>query len=226
MTTNTFYKKSAISLLALFSVSAFANSGKQTAEQQKWHDLSDPRAIYTGVSVAGGSEGVNISANYGSYLSSQFKQKITVEAMNDLDYYNVDYVVLNANTGSGFAAESSWNRDVWGINGANDTAFGVFAKIPLDKTQITIYPKLNMGMLWGGDDNTTTYIQFDATTRFKFNRMFWVGVTPTYTYAMKGIEINKWTGTLDAGVQLSPEFSLAASVNDDEEYWIQATFTF
>lgn len=220
-------KNVSLALLALFSTSVFANT--QVKKEETWYDLSDPRAIYSGVSVAAGNEGVNISANYGGYLNGQYKHKITVEAMNDLEYYNVDYMLINANTDSGFTIESTWDRELRidkQYVDVNDTSLGVFAKIPLLNDKLNIYPKMNLGMLWGDIESTTTYIQFDATTRFRFNRMFWIGITPTYTYAMKGHDLSEWNATLDAGVQLSPAFALAAHVNDDEEFWVDVTFAF
>ena len=214
--------------LTLFSAALFANEKANTA--QAWVDLSDPFAVYSGVSVAAGKEGVNISANYGGYLNGLYKHKITVEAMNDMEYYNVNYMLINASTNSGFTIETTWDRDLSNLNkaiikDANDTSLGVFANIPLLNNKLNIYPKLNLGMLWADEVDTTTYIKFDATTRFKFNHMFWVGVTPTYTYAMKGYELSEWQATLDAGMQLSPAFGISGHVNNDE-YWIDIAFAF
>jgi hypothetical protein len=223
-------KTSSIVLLTLFSSALLANVNTQVEKEETWLDLSDPRAIYSGVSVAGGNEGVNIAAKYGGYMNGQYKHQVSVEAINDLEYYNIDYMLVNANTQSGFTVESSWNRDIWGIKDVNDTSFGVFAKIPLLQNKfnnkLNIYPKLNLGMLWGDDVKSTTYIKFDATTRFKFNSMFWVGVTPTYTYAMKGYDLREWDATLDAGAQLSEAFALVAHVNNDEEFWVDVVFAF
>ena len=219
-------KKSTVALLTLFSSTLLANVNTQVQKEETWYDLSDPRAIYSSLSVAAGNEGVNISASYGGYLNGQYKHKITVEAMNDLEYYNVDYMLLNASTNSGFTIESTWDRDVFGLKDLNDTSVGVFAKIPLLNNKLNVYPKLNIGMLWGDEIDSTTYIKFDATTRYTFNRMFWVGITPTYTYAMKGYDVKEWETSLDAGVQLSSAFALAAHVNTDEEFWVDVIFAF
>jgi len=218
------FKKATLTLLSLFSVPLLANAQGNT--QETWNDLSDPRAVYSSVSVAAGNEGVNLSASYGGYLNGLYKHKFTVEAMNDLEYYNVDYMLVNASTDSGFSIESTWDRDIWGLKDLNDTSLGVFAKIPLMNNQLNIYPKLNLGMLWGEEVKSTTYIKLDATTRYNINRMFWVGVTPTYTYAMKGIDLKKWEASIDAGVQLSPAFAFAAHVNNDSEFWVDVIFTF
>jgi hypothetical protein len=219
-----FAKKSSIALLALVSSSLFAN--EQGANGEVWHNLSDPLAVYSNVSVGGGSEGVDVSASYGGYLNGQYKHKMTVEAMNDLDYYNVNYMLLNAGTNSGFTVETSWGRDLWDLTDVNNSSVGVFAKIPLMENKLTIYPKLNLGMLWGEDVDTTTYIQFDVTTRYKINHIFWVGITPTYTYAMKGYDIKEWDATLDVGAQLSGAFAVGAHWNDDNEFWFDVVFAF
>lgn len=217
-------KKITLTILSLCSMPLLANT--QSNNQETWHDLSDPRAVYSSVSVAAGNEGVNLSASYGGYLNGLYKHKITVEAMNDLDYYNLDYMLVNASSNSGFSVESSWGRDIWDLEDVNDTSVGVFAKIPFMNNKLNIYPKLNLGMLWGDDIKSTTYIKIDATTRYSINRMFWVGVTPTYTYAMKGVELKEWDASLDAGVQLSSEFAFAAHVNNDSEFWVDVIFTF
>jgi hypothetical protein len=217
-------KKASLTLLSLFSGALLANT--QNSSQETWNDLSDPRAVYSSVSVAAGNEGVNLSASYGGYLNGLYKHKFTVEAMNDLEYYNVDYMLVNASTNTGFSIESTWDRDRWKLKDMNDTSVGIFTKIPLMDNKLNIYPKINLGMLWGDEVKSTTYIKLDATTRFKINRMFWVGVTPTYTYAMKGIDLKEWDVSLDAGVQLSAAFAFAAHVNNDSEFWVDVIFTF
>ena len=217
------FKKRTLALLALSSVPLFVNA---ESNQETWPDLSDPRAIYSSVSVSAGNEGVNLSASYGGYLNGLYKHKITVEAMNDLEYYNLDYMVVNASTDTGFSFESTWDRDIWGYDDINDTSVGVFTKIPLMDNKLNIYPKLDLGMLWGDAVRSTTYVKLDATTRYNINRMFWVGVTPTYLYAMKGAELSEWDASLDAGAQLSENFAFAAHVNNDSEFWVDAIFTF
>lgn len=224
MCVNNLSKKSAIAFGFLLSTSLMVNAQEQKAKT--WIDLSDPRAVYTGVKASGGSEGVNVSANYGGYLNGQYKHKITVEAKNNLDYYNVDYMLINANTGSGFTIETTWDRDVWDIKDVNDISFGVFAKIPLLDGKLNIHPKFNLGMLWKSGMDSTSYAKFDASTRFSINRMFWVGITPTYTYTMKGYDVSGWETTIDGGIQISDVFAVAAHVNNDDEYWFDVIFAF
>ncbi|GLS91132.1 hypothetical protein GCM10007916_22010 [Psychromonas marina] len=216
-------KKIAITALSLCSAPLLANVQQSTED---WPDLSDPRAVYSSVSIAAGNDGVNLSATYGGYLNGLYKHKFTVEAMNDLEYYNVDYMVINANTETGFALESTWSRDNWKIDDHNDTSVGIFTKIPLMGNQLNVYPKLDVGMIWGEDIKTTTYVKLDATTRYSIDHMFWVGVTPTYTYAMQGYELNEWEVTFDAGVQLSEAFSFVAHIDDDLDFSFDVVFTF
>ncbi|PKF62181.1 hypothetical protein CW745_07235 [Psychromonas sp. psych-6C06] len=213
-----------LACMALFTLPLSVIAQEQNEEN--WIDLSDPRAIYSSVSVAAGNEGVNISGSYGGYLNGQYKHKITLEAMNDLDYYNVDYMLINASNNTGFSFESTWDRDVWGIRDVNDTSIGVFTKVPLMNNKLNVYPKLDLGMLWGDDVKSTTYIKFDATTRYSFTNKLWVGVSPTYTYAMKGIELSEWYGSVDAGIQLSESFAFSVHYNTDQEFSVKTIFTF
>lgn len=225
-------KKITLSLLSICSLPLLANT--QTDDQNTWHDLSDPRAVYSSVSVAAGKEGVNLAATYGGYLNGLYKQKITIESMNDLDYYNADYLLVNANSNSGFSLETTWDRDDWGIKeldgvkDINDVSAGVFAKIPMMvmNSRLNVYPKLNLGLLWGDKVKSTTYIKLDATTRYSITDTVWVGISPTFTYAMQGYEINEWGGSVDAGMQLSSEFAFAAHFNTEDELWVDVIFTF
>ena len=230
-------KKITLALLTLCSAT-FLNSAQaysqsvQADDPSTWHNLSDPRAVYSSVSVAAGKEGVNLSASYGGYLNGLYTQKITIESMNDLDYYNADYMVVNNNTSSGFSLETTWDRDDWDISeldnvrDVNDVAIGVFAKVPLGNGQANFYPKLDLGLLWGDDVKSTTYIKIDATTRFSVTNTVWVGVSPSYTYAMQGYNIREWTGSIDAGIQLSSEFAFSAHFNTEDNFWVDVIFTF
>lgn len=227
MLKNHFFKISAFSLLSLFSVATIATENKQT---QMWNDMSDPTAIYSNASIGGGTEGVDVSATYGGYLGGVYKHRFDVVAKNDFEYYEVNYLMLNAATKSGITFDSAWDRDVRykGINyyDVNDLSLGFFAKLSFINKRLNFYPKMSIGYMWADHMSDTTYVEFDATTRFSINRMFWVGVTPTYTYGMKGIELNEWTGTLDLGMQLSSGFGLSASINDDKDISGKVTFAF
>jgi len=224
-------KKTTLVLLSLCSAPLFANT--HTSYQQDWNDLSDPRAVYSSVGIAAGKEGVNLSASYGGYLNGLYKHKMTVEAMNDLDYYNADYIVVNDRTKSGFSIETTWDRDEWGFNelddidGVNSVAGGVFAKVPLlNNKKLNLYPKLNLGLLWGDDVDSTTYIQVETPLQYNVTERIWVGTTPTYTYAMQGYDIRDWNVSIEAGIQLSPEFTFVGNFNSDDELWFDVIFTF
>lgn len=220
-------KASVISLGSIFSFSALAANDNK---EEHWNDMSDPTAIYSSASIGGGNEGVDISATYGGYLGGVYKHRFNFAAKHDLEYYEANYLLLNSATNAGIAFDSTWDRDISyksvNYKGVNDTALGFFAKLGFLEDRLNFYPKMSVGYMWADDMSDTTYVKFDATTRFSFNRMFWVGITPTYTYGMKGLELNEWTGTLDAGVQLSTGFGLTASVNDDKEFWAQVLFAF
>jgi len=224
-------KKITLALLSLCSAPLLANT--QSSEQHTWHDLSNPREVFSSVGIAAGKDGVNLSASYGGYLNGLYKQKITVEAKNDLDYYDVEYMVLNDRTNSGFSVETTWDRDEWGFNelddvdGVNNVAGTVFAKVPLLKNEaLNLYPELKLGLLWGSGVDSTTYIQAEAPVRYNVTERAWVGATPTYTYAMQGYDINDWDVSVEAGIQLSPEFAFSGHFNSDDELWVKVLFTF
>ena len=222
-----FLKISVLSLISLFSAAAVAAEDEQA---QVWNDMSDPTAIYSNATIGGGTEGIDVSATYGGYLGGVYKHRIDVAAKNDFEYYEVNYLMLNATTKSGITFDSTWDRDVRykGINyyDVNDTSLGFFAKLSFMDKRLNVYPKVSLGYMWADNMSDTTYVEFDATTRFSINRMFWVGVTPTYTYGMNGIELSEWTGTLDLGMQLASGFGVSASVNDDKDVSAQVIFAF
>ena len=194
-----------------------------------WVDMSDPTAIYSHASVGGGNQGVDLSATYGGYLSGVYKHSFTLAAREDLEHYETNYFILNTASNSGVAFDNSWSEDIrvdhTDYDDLNDTSIGFFAKLPFED-KINFYPKVSVGFIWGDDFSDTTYVKFDATTRYRFDHMFWVGVTPTYAYGFKGEDLNEWTATLDAGVQVSDVFGISASVNDDKDFLANVTFAF
>jgi len=224
-------KKITLTLLSLCSAPLFANT--QTLDQQSWYDLSNPREIFSGVGIAAGSEGVNLSASYGGYLNGLYKQRITVEAINDLDYYAVEYMAINNTSNSGFSIETTWDRDEWGFNelddvdSVNNVAGTVFSKVPLLKNEkLALYPELKIGLLWGDHVDSTTYIEIETPLRYRINDRIWVGATPTYTYAMQGYDINDWNTSIEAAVQLSPEFTFSGQFSHDDKLSFKVLFTF
>lgn len=198
--------------------------------KENWVDMSDPTAIYSSASIGGGNQGVDISGTYGGYLGGEYKHRFNAQVKNDLEYYEFNYLLLNSATKSGLAIDSAWSKDIRvdhvTYKSTNDVSLNFFAKLGFIDDKLNFYPKMGVGYMWADKMSDTTYVKFDATTRYSFNKMFWVGVTPTYTYGMKGLELNEWEGSIDAGVQLSESFGLSASFNDDKDFSAQVMFAF
>lgn len=213
----------AVSLSVAFINTTFASS---KVDKKNWIDFSDPTAIYTSAGMSGGSEGVDIYATFGSYLGGQFKQKLTVEAKHDLEYYNINYLALNTANQAGFLVDTSWSRDIWGAEDVNDSSIGIIKKLPLMNNKLNIYPSMKLGLLWGDEIKSTTYAEVDVAVRYSFDRALWVGLTPSYRYAMKGIEISNWNASIDVGFQFANGFAVAAHANNDDEFWFDMTFSF
>jgi len=212
------------SILGLCSFTALAQ------DEKPWVDMSDPTAIYSSASIGGGTEGVDFEATYGGYLTGVYKHSFTVAAKHDLDFYEVNYLLLNSASNSGLTFDSNWSQDIRAdghdYDDINDTSIGVFAKLPYMQNRLNFYPKVSVGLLWEDNIENTAYVKFDATTRYSFNRMYWIGFTPTYAHGFKGVDLNEWTATIDAGVQLTDSFGFSVSANDDEELTANVKFAF
>lgn len=211
------------STLKFLGVSLLTVCASQAVAQQKnshWLDFSDPTAIYSKAGFAGGTEGVDLFAALGGYLGGQFKHRLTVEAMHDLDFYNVSYFAFNTGNDTGFRLDTKWDNE------SDKASLGVVKKLTLENKNIKLYPAMNLGMIWGDEISSTTYIELDMAVRYTVNRHFWVGVTPVYTYAMKGLDIKELHATLEAGYQLAKDVVVSAHINDDKEAWADLTFAF
>ena len=221
---NVILKASLTSLVGFCSFSVVAENNKN------WVDMSDPTAVYSNAVIGGGTEGVDFSARFGSYLSGVYKQRFTVAAKHNLDFYEFNYLLSNSVTKSGITFDSSWNKDIEAdhkdYEDVNDVSIGFFAKLDFMEKRLNVYPKANVGYIWKDDVEDTTYVKFDATTRYSFNKMYWVGLTPTYTYSFDGLHLKEWTVTADAGVQLSESFGINFSANNDEELTANIEFAF
>ena len=214
----------AASLLSVFAVHAVAE------QNSSWVDFSDPTAVYSKAGFAGGTEGVDIYGALGGYLGGQFKQKLTVEAMHDLDYYNINYFALNTSNDTGFSLNTTWS-DLYDHSEYNNDSYdkasvGVVKKLILENRSFKVYPSMNLGSMWGDSIPSTTFIELDVPVRYTVNRNFWVGVTPNYTYALRGLDIKDLDATVDAGYQLAKEVAVSAHFNNDEEVWADFTFAF
>ncbi len=223
------FKFTKINPLALAVLSAFAVQA--AAEQHgRWVDFSDPTAVYSQVGLAGGTQGVDIYGALGGYLGGQFKQKLTVAAMHDLDYYNIDYFALNTTNSTGFSLKTTWSdvydEPEYDHDSYNKASAGVVKKLILENNNFKVYPSMNLGMMWGDSIPSTTFIELDIPVRYTVNRNFWLGVTPNYSYALRGLDIKDLDATVDAGYQLAEQVAVAAHFNNDEEVWADFTFAF
>ena len=226
------FKFKTVKLLAVSFLSAFA---VQAAAEQKssWVDFSDPLAVYSKAGFAGGTEGVDLYGALGGYLGGPFKQQLTVEAMHDLDYYNINYFAFNTRNDTGFSLNTTWSdvydhddHDAYNTDTYDKASVGIVKKLILENKSIKIYPSMNLGLMWGDSIPSTTFMELDVAVRYTVDRHFWFGVTPNYTYALRGLDIKDLDATVDVGYQLAKEVAVSAHANNDEEVWADFTFTF
>ena len=214
----------AVSLLSAFVVQAAAKRNSH------WVDFSDPTAVYSKAGFAGGTEGADLYAALGGYLGGQFKQRLTVEAMHDLDYYNINYFALNTRNDTGFSLKTTWSdiydHDEYDTDSYDKASVGVVKKLILENKSIKVYPSMNLGTMWGDSIPSTTFMELDAAVRYTVDRYFWFGITPNYTYALRGLDIKDLDATVDIGYQLAKEVAVSAHANNDEEVWADFTFAF
>lgn len=211
---------------AFFCVFAGQTLAQQpTLNQYSGVDFSDPTAVYSRAGIGGGTEGVDVFGAFAGYLGWQLKHQLTLEAKHDLDYYNLDYMVFNSSNNSGFLLDSTWSYDYKG-HSVDKTALGVIKKIPLNNEKITLYPALKLGMMWGDDINTTTYLDVEVAARYAVTDVFWAGVTPRYLYALKGVNVKEFKGTVDIGYELAENVGIAAHLDEDAEFWADFTLAF
>jgi|GEM_PF-2701609 len=209
--------------LCVFAGQTLAQEAPQT--QNRGVDFSDPTAVYSRAGIGGGTEGVDVFGSFAGYLGWQLKHQLTLEAKHDLDYYNLNYMVFNSRNNSGFLLDSTWSYDYKG-NSVDKTAVGVIKKIPLTNEQITLYPALKLGMMWGNNINTTTYLDLGVTARYAVTDLFWVGATPRYLYALKGVNVKEFKGTADIGYELAENVGVAAHLDEDAEFSADFTLAF
>lgn len=228
MKKNGIFKMVAVTICSLASFSSVA-AGKLD-KQDYIADFSDPMAIYSNAGVGISDDGVDIYAGIGGYLAGSFKHKLQFEAKDDLEYYEVNYLAVDTSSDTGFLLDTTWDRDYAFGKDSQDTSFGVIKKLPLMNDRLNLYPKLKLGFLWGDEIKSTTYIHIDMATRFTITPGLWVGVTPGYTYGMKGIDLDAWNTSFDIGYMFKNGFGLSAQTiidtHEDEEYRANVTFAF
>ena len=222
---------SKIVAVAICSLTSFSSVAAGKSDKQDYiADFSDPIAIYSNVDVGISDDGVDISAGLGGYLAGSFKHKLQVTAKDDLEYFEVNYLAVDTSTDTGFVLDSTWKKDLFWIDDANDVSAGIIKKIPLLNERLNLYPKLKIGVIFGDYVKSTTYIKLDMATRFAVTSGFWVGVTPTYTYAMKGYELDEWTTSFDLGYMFKNGFGVSAQTiidsHEADEYRANITFAF
>jgi len=229
---NTFLKASFISLTGLFAVSVHAAEG-DGGNTESW---GSPIATYSNINLGSGTEGIDLSANFGGYLGGVYQHRIELAAREDLEHYEANYLLLNSASESGITIDSSWSEDVdfERVNGSghvnyedvNTTSIGLFSKLNFPDARFNAYPKMSVGYIWGDNIVETTFVDFEVALLFHFNDTLWLGATPVYTHSMEGREIDEFSGTIDAGAKLSETFGLSASLNEDKEFLGKVIFAF
>ena len=238
---NTLLKASAISLASLFSFSVLAAEGDAAdvapaaggvaGGNDHW---GSPLSMYSNVNLGSGSKGIDISATFGTYLGGVYQHKLEVAVKEDLEYYQINYLLLNNASNSGVTIDTSFSEDVDFSNGLGNKFYndvdsvkiGLFSKLDFPEPRFNAYPKMSVGYIWGGDIDSTTHIQFEVTVRFFLSEKVWAGATPAYIRSMDGEEIDEFKGTIDGGIKLSETFGMSASINEDKEFLGRVIFAF
>jgi hypothetical protein len=219
----------AFATLATASLNVIA--APSSAKSDYLADLSNPMAIYSEAGVGVSNGGVDLYAGFGGYLGGTFAHKIKIEVKDDLDYYEVNYLALDTASQTGFILDSTWDQDDYRFaDDVNDTSVGVIKKLSLMNDRLNFYPKLKLGFLWGDEIKSTTYLNVDVAARFNVTSGLWVGMTPGYTYGMKGLDLREWNTSFDVGYQFKEGFGISAQAimdtHEKEEYRVNFTFIF
>ena len=195
-----------------------------------WIDFSDPTAVYSKIGLGSGTEGVDVYASLGGYLTGRFEQRLTVEGIHDMDYVNVDYFVFNRSSETGFSLDSRWDSEY------NEIVGGVVKKlIFVNNKALRVFPAMKFGIRWGLDNSveSTNFVELEVATRYNITPDFWVGITPSYRYYLDdedtdgfGGENHDLTGNAEIGYQLAEEVAVSVHGNNDHEYWGVFTFAF
>ena len=187
-------------------------------------DFSDPTSVYSQAGIATGTEGVDVIVGFGGYLGGFYKQQLTFEAKNDWDYFNVDYMLFNTANDTGFLFDSTWGYQYAGRS-VDKASVGVIKKLAFADKKLHIYPSLNLGLMWGDNVSSTTFLEVDAAVTYTMDKL-WFGVTPSYVYSMKGENLKEFETTFDVGYHLAPSVGVSAHINLDGDVWADFTFAF
>lgn len=208
-------------ILGMIVLSTLAS--KSIAENNE-ADFSDPTSVYSQAGISAGTEGVDVNVGYGGYLGGFYKHKLTLEAKDDWEYFNVDYMLFNTASDTGFLFESTWSQEYRG-DSVDKASIGVIKKLAFANNKLHIYPSLNLGLMWGDEISSTTYLEVDAPITYTINKL-WVGATPSYVYSMQGENVKEFETTFDVGYHVAPGVGIAAHVNLDGDVWADFRFAF
>jgi hypothetical protein len=208
-------------LLGMIFLSTLAS---KSIAQSNEVDFSDPTSIYSQAGIAAGTEGVDVKVGYGGYLGGFYKHKLTVEAKNDWDYFNVDYMLFNTATDTGFLFDSTWSQEYAG-NSVDKASMGVIKKLAFAGDKLHVYPSLNLGLMWGDYISSTTFLEVDAPVTYTINKL-WLGVTPSYVYSLNGENVKEFETTFDVGYHIAPGVGISGHANLDGDVWANFVFAF
>lgn len=213
-----------IKVTKLLGVIFLSTLASQSIAQSNEVDFSDPTSVYSQAGIATGTDGVDVIVGFGGYLGGFYKQKLTVEAKNDWDYFNVDYMLFNTSNDTGFLFESTWSQEYAGSS-VDQASVGVIKKLGFADKNLHIYPSLNLGLMWGDDISSTTFLEVDAKVTYAIEKL-WLGVTPSYIYSMQGENVKEFETTFDVGYHVAPGVGISAHINFDGDVWADFTFAF
>jgi len=229
---NRILKISIMSLVGAFSLVSYAAEANATSAEA-W---GSPVATYSNVNLGSGTEGIDLSASFGGYLGGVYQHRIQVAAKQDLEHYEANYLLLNTASQSGVTIESTWSEDVefdkeFGkgeveFEDVDSVEVGLFSQLDFPDDRLKVYPKMNVGYIWGDSIIDTTFVEFELSVIFRLNDQIWFGAAPSYIHSMDGVVIEEFQGSVDAGIKLSETFGLSASVNEDREFLGKVIFAF
>ena len=183
-----------------------------------WYNFGDPTDLHSYIAMYAGNEGADISFGLGGYLFGSFTHQLVLEANNNLEYYNIDYNIVDTSTNTGFSINTTWDRDFIFARDSHDTSVSVIKKLSIIPEEFAIYPQLYLGELLGSYVHSTTYVKLDSAFRYSVQkRRLWLGITPSYQYAITGENIREFNLLLDMGLQFTDSFGLSAHWDNDYE---------
>ena len=241
--------KSVTAATLLFAISAsplLANATEQPAqppvqqadlqeEQKKAIDMSDPTAVYTAVGVQAGTNGMQVSGQFGYSPEGGRKHMGFVEYRNDdgLNNLRARYFTPGA-TGLGAFVDVSRNeQSVADQDVAINTAMaGLMQVLPIND-KITLYPSLLAGNIWSDDKiagqdvyDSTTIITFNTYATYAINDKTWLMFNPVYTYGIDGEDTRDFYLEMALGYRISNTETVRLHASNDNDVWFNYTQAF